>query len=51
MAQLRYANINFKNRIAGTLRETPDGGSEFEYAADFTGEIACALPRDSGRHA
>ncbi|MCH8112477.1 MAG: HipA domain-containing protein [Proteobacteria bacterium] len=50
MAQLRYANINFKNRFAGTLSETPDGGSAFEYASEFTEAIACALPRDSGRH-
>lgn len=51
MAQLRYANINFKNRFAGTLRETPDGGSEFEYAADFSETIACAFPREATRYA
>lgn len=50
MAHLRYAKINFKNRFAGTLRETPDGGSEFEYAAEFAGTIACAFPRDARRY-
>ncbi len=50
MAQLRYANINFKNRFAGTLSETPDGGSAFEYASEFTGAIARAFPPDARRH-
>lgn len=51
MAKLRYAQIRFKNRIAGHLQETPAGGTVFEYGPDFGETIACALPRDEDRHA
>ena len=50
MAELRYAQIRFKDRIAGHLQEMPDGGSVFEYRADFGETIACALPRERDRH-
>lgn len=50
MAELRYANIRFKDRHAGVLSETPGGGTLFEYDPDFAEEIACALPRGAARH-
>lgn len=50
MAYLRYANIRFKDRHAGVLQETSDGGTEFVYAEDFQSEIACAFPRSADRY-
>lgn len=50
MATLRYAHIRFKERHAGVLRETPEGGTVFEYAPEFTEGIACALPREEERY-
>ena len=51
MAVLRYAQIRFKGRQAGVLRETPQGGALFEYDAGFSEDIACALPREQDNHA
>lgn len=50
MAQLRYAEVRFKGEIAGTLQETPNGGTLFEYAPNFTESIACVLPRQKDQH-
>jgi serine/threonine-protein kinase HipA len=50
MAELRHARIDFKDRRAGTLRETPEGGTVFEYDSEFPEDIACALPRTDDRH-
>ena len=50
MPSLRFAHIHFKDRHAGTLRETPEGGTVFEYRPEFRAEIACALPRGQDRH-
>jgi serine/threonine-protein kinase HipA len=50
MAELRYAEIRFKDRVAGNLIETPDGGTVFEYSQQCDEAIACALPRDQDRH-
>lgn len=50
MAYLRYANIRFKDRHAGVLQETSDGGTEFVYADDFQSDIACAFPRSEDRY-
>ncbi len=50
MAALRYAQISFKDRRAGTLRETPEGGTVFEYDPQFPEDIACALPRAHDSH-
>ncbi|MCH8998581.1 MAG: HipA domain-containing protein [Proteobacteria bacterium] len=50
MAALRYAQISFKDRRAGTLRETPEGGTVFEYDPQFSEDIACALPRAHDSH-
>jgi len=51
MATLRHAQIDFKVRIAGTLREVPGGGTVFEYDSEFSEDIACALPRAHDSHA
>ncbi len=50
MAALRHAQINVKDRRAGTLRETPEGGTVFEYDPQFREDIACALPRAHDSH-
>lgn len=50
MAQLRYANVSFKGRHAGILREEPTGGSVFEYAAGFHIDIGCSLPASVRTH-
>ena len=50
MANLRFAHIHLKDRLAGILRETPGGGTAFEYQPDFGTDIACALPRSQDRH-
>ena len=50
MAKLRHAQINFKDRRAGILREAPEGGTVFEYDPQFSEDIACALPRVHDRH-
>ena len=50
MAELRYAQIRFKNRVAGHLQETPNGGTLFEYGRDFSEQIGCAIPRQQDRH-
>jgi serine/threonine-protein kinase HipA len=50
MAALRHARIDFKDRRAGTLRETPEGGTVFEYDPRFPEDIACTLPRAHDSH-
>lgn len=45
----RRAQILFKDRLAGRLAETADGGSVFTYDADCRAAIACALPLDAPR--
>lgn len=50
MALLRYAEIRFKDRIAGSLQEVPGGGTQFDYAPEFTQSIGCALAREQDRH-
>lgn len=50
MAALRYAQISFKDRRAGILRETPEGGTVFEYDPEFPEDIACTLPRAHDSH-
>lgn len=35
MPSLRYTQIAYKDELAGTLQETPNGGSRFEYAATY----------------
>ena len=50
MAELRHAQIDFKGRRAGTLRETLEGGTAFEYDPGFQEDIACALPHTLDRH-
>ena len=50
MAVLRYAEVRFKDRPAGVLRETAAGGSVFEYRDGFGEDLGCALPRDVPRH-
>jgi serine/threonine-protein kinase HipA len=50
MAALRHARIDFKDRRAGTLRETPEGGTVFEYDSEFPEDIACSLPRAHDSH-
>ena len=50
MAALRHARIDFKDRRAGTLRETAEGGTVFEYDRQFPEDIACALPRAHDSH-
>ncbi len=50
MPELRYAQIGFKDDIAGTLSETPAGGTRFDYAPGFGETIACALPRAEDSH-
>lgn len=47
---LRHTNVLFKRRLAGRLSETPDGGTLFAYAANWTETIACALPADRREH-
>lgn len=49
MANLRYGHVTFKGQLAGSLRETAGGGTEFVYA-DNAPEIACALPREQQIH-
>ncbi len=50
VAELRYANVTFKNQHAGILREDPAGGTTFEYAEDFASDIACSLPVSRRTH-
>ena len=50
MAQLRFAEIRFKDSVAGILQETPNGGTLFEYNSDFSESIACSLPRHQDQH-
>ncbi len=50
MVTLRHAQIDFKDRVAGTLREAPGGGTVFEYDSEFSEDIACALPRVHDRY-
>lgn len=50
MDSLRYAQIYYKDDLAGVLCEAPEGGSYFEYDPGFKGDIACALPRAQNRH-
>ena len=50
MAALRQAQIDFKGRRAGSLREIPEGGTVFEYDPQFPEDIACALPRAHDSH-
>jgi serine/threonine-protein kinase HipA len=50
MAALRHARIDFKGRPAGSLQETPEGGTVFEYDPQFPEDIACALPRAHRSH-
>ena len=50
MAALRHARIDFKDRRAGTLRETSEGGTVFEYDRQFPEDIACTLPRAHDSH-
>jgi serine/threonine-protein kinase HipA len=51
VAELRYADVTFKGRPAGILREDPAGGSTFDYAEGFAEDIACSLPAVQRRHA
>jgi serine/threonine-protein kinase HipA len=44
VAQLRYADVTFKNQRAGILREDPARGTTFEYVDGCTTDIACSLP-------
>jgi serine/threonine-protein kinase HipA len=48
--ELRKADILFKDRPAGTLEETANGGSRFIYAPDWQTEIACAFPVTQREH-
>ncbi len=50
MAVPRHAQIDFKDRRAGTLREIPEGGTVFEYDPQFPEDIACAFPRAHDSH-
>jgi serine/threonine-protein kinase HipA len=50
MTALRHARIDFKGRPAGSLQETPDGGTVFEYDPQFPEDIACALPQAHHSH-
>lgn len=50
MAALRYAQVKFKDRVAGILSETPGGGFSFAYADDQDTDIACALPATTRVH-
>ncbi len=47
---LRTAVILFKNRPAGMLLETADGGTRFSYAANWAEDIACCLPVTRREH-
>ncbi|TNE65430.1 MAG: type II toxin-antitoxin system HipA family toxin [Alphaproteobacteria bacterium] len=49
MAKLRYGIVTFKDKRAGILSETADGGTVFVYDEDAP-EIACALPRALDEH-
>lgn len=46
----RMATILFKDRPAGTLIETADGGTRFTYAAGWAEDIACCLPVTRREH-
>lgn len=41
---LRAADVLFKDRIAGRLSETANGGTRFIYGADWGERIACTFP-------
>ena len=41
---LRRSQILFKDRVAGLVEETPQGGTVFTYLEDWSETIACALP-------
>ena len=41
---MRTARILFKDRAAGTLTETANGGTRFIYAPEWSEDIACCLP-------
>jgi serine/threonine-protein kinase HipA len=41
---LRKAKILFKDQAAGTLEETPSGGTRFTYGPGWNTPIACAFP-------
>jgi serine/threonine-protein kinase HipA len=43
-ADLRVAQVSFKDAIAGRLEETARGGSRFAYAPDWSETIGCCLP-------
>jgi serine/threonine-protein kinase HipA len=48
--ELRKAAVHFKDRPAGTLEETVNGGSRFIYAPNWQTEIACAFPIAQREH-
>src|SRR5688572_6655662 len=50
VAELRDADVTFKGRHAGILREDPSGGTSFDYAEGFAEDIACSLPAAKRRH-
>lgn len=41
---MRTARILFKDRAAGTLTETANGGTRFIYSPEWSEDIACCLP-------
>lgn len=41
---LRQAEVLFKDKRAGTLQETANGGSRFTYDREWRTQIACAFP-------
>jgi len=43
-AQLRSAEVLFKDAVAGTLEETAGGGTRFTYASEWRTPIACCFP-------
>lgn len=42
----RIAEVLFKDKVAGRLEETPDGGSRFTYGREWREPIACAFPTE-----
>jgi len=47
---VREAEVLFKDSVAGSLIETPGGGTRFAYAPDWTAQIACSLPIERREH-
>lgn len=47
---LRTADILFKDKPAGSLQETAEGGTRFVYRAEWRESIACCLPADRREH-